>query len=154
MPPRSLHVPALPVPCPTNQGLNSLPLWVGVIAPKLMRFCTYLCQLFTQSSSSFFNYFHFHHLSLLLEKFNLVALPVGQKSSYGLLTLDRWVCKMAEVTMNPLAFTFLFFFFLHFCLSLNLFYLLTAFCLPAPFILFVLQKSSPIKFQTTQSEFS
>lgn len=56
--------------------------------------------------------------------------------------------------MHPLAFSFLVFFLLHFCLSWNLCHLLTAFCLPAPFIPFVLQKSSPIKFQTTQSEFS
>lgn len=154
MPPRSLRVPALPVLYPANQGLNSLPVWVGATAPKLMRFCTYLCQLFPRSSSSFFNYFYFHRLSPSLEKFNLAALPVGQKSSYRLLTLDRWACKMAKVTMNLLPFTFLFFFFLHFYLSLNLFYLLTAFCLPAPFIFFVLQKSSLIKFQTTQSEFS
>lgn len=153
--PRSLHVPALPVPYPTNQGLNSVPVWMGATAPKLMRFCTCLCQPLTQSSSSFFNYyFHCHHLSPSLEKLNLAALPVGQKSSYWLLTLDSWACNTAEVTVNPLAFTFLVFIFLCFYLSLNLFNLLAAFCLPAPFILFVLQKSSPTKFQTTQSEFS
>lgn len=100
-------------------------------APKLMRFCTYLWQLFIQSSSSFFNYFHFHRLSPSLEKFNLAALPEGQKSSYGLLTLDRWACEMAEVTMNPLAFTLLFFFFLHFYLSLHLLFT-DSFLSPSP----------------------
>lgn len=135
-----------------NQGLNSLLVWVGATAPKIMRFCIYLCQLFTKPSSSFFNYSHFHYLSLSLEKFNLAALPVGQKFSYRLLTLDRCVCKMAEVTIILLEFTFLFF--LHFYLYLKLSFLLTAFCLPDPFFLLVLQKSSPTKFQTTQSEFS
>lgn len=153
MPPRSPCVPAPPVTYPTNQGLNSPLVWVGVTAPKVMTFCTYLCQLFTKSSSSFFNYSHFHHLSPSFKKFNLAALPVGQKFSYRFLTLDGWVCKMAGVTMNLLAFTFPFLFFLHFYLHLILSFL-TAFCPPDPFILLVLQKSPPIKFQTTQAEFS
>lgn len=149
----ALCVPALPVSYPTNRGLNYLPVWVGATASKLIIFCPYLCQLFTQCSSSLFffcNYLHFHHLSPSSKKFNVTTLPVKLRFSYRLLTLDWWRCKMAEVTMNP----FLFFFFMHFFLSLNLFYLLTTFCLPAPLILFVLQKSFPIKFQTTQSEFS
>lgn len=154
MPPRSPCVPAPPVMYPNNQGLNSLLVWVGATASKVMRFCVYLCQLFTKSSNSFFNYSHFHHLSASLGKFDLAGLPVGQKFSYRFLTLDGWVCKMAEVIMNLLAFTFLFLFFLHFCLYLNLSFLLAAFCLPGLFILLVLQKSSPIKFQATQSEFS
>lgn len=120
MPPRSPHVPAPSVAYPTNQGLNSLLVWVGETAPKLTGFCIYLCQLFTKSSSSFSNYCPFHHLSPSIEKFDLAALPVGQRFSYRLLILDGWVCKMAEVTMNLLAFTFPFLFFLHFYLYLNL----------------------------------
>lgn len=131
MPPRSPRVPAPPVTYPTNQGLNSLVVWVGETAPKLMRFCSYLCQLFTKASSSFSNYSHFHHLSPSLEKFNLAALPVGQRFSYRLLILDGWVCKMAEVTMNLLAFTFPFLFFLHFYLYLNLFFI-DCFLPPSP----------------------
>lgn len=153
VPPKVTVCPASPVPYPKIQGLN-LPPVHGVRQPQSWWHSAliYACCSAVQQCL-FKNYFHFHHFSSLLEKFELASLPVGEKAFYGLLTLGWWKCEIAEGTVHPLAFNFLLLFLLHFSLSSNLFQLLTAFCLPAPFIPFVLRKNSLIKFPTTQSEF-